>query len=195
MSRREFASEQLQPENFVFTEENKRKIKKLILKYPENRLGSALLPLLDLAQRQHEGWLPKVAISHVANLLDVVEIKAFEVASFYTMFNLAPRGKFLVQLCRTTPCWLRGSDDLRKACMDYLEIGIGETTPDGLFTVIEVECLGACISGPAIQINDDFFEDLNVVSFLGILRALRNGESVGIESQTMQHTLPKPKTD
>ena len=108
---------------------------------------------------------------------------------------MAPRGKFLVQLCRTTPCWLRGSDDLRNACMDYLEIGIGETTPDGLFTVVEVECLGACISGPAIQINDDFFEDLNVVSFLDILRALRNGESVGIESQTMQHTLPKPKTD
>ena len=160
-------------------------------KYPIGKQQSAVIPVLDLAQRQNKGWLTKNIIEKVAETLSMSFIRVMEVASFYSMFNLEPVGKNFIQICRTTPCWLRGSDDLRKACMEYLEIGIGETTSDGLFTVVEVECLGACISGPAIQINDDFFENLNADSFLDILQALRSGEPVEIYSQTMTHTSPK----
>ncbi len=126
MSERMFAATQFQPKEFVFNSENKVEAEKIVAKYPIGRQASALLPLLDLAQRQHGGWLPKTAIRYVAGLLDVPEIRAFEVASFYTMFNLSPRGKFLVQLCRTTPCWLRGSDELQGVCARHLGIKVVE---------------------------------------------------------------------
>ena len=147
--------------DFAFTAETMAKAQEIMARYPEGRQGSAMIALLDLAQRQNGGWLPGEAIEYVANVLDVAPIRAYEVASFYTMFNLKPVGKHFIQVCRTTPCWLCGSDDLTKACLDTLGVGLGETTEDGQFTVIEVECLGACANAPMVQINDDYYEDLS----------------------------------
>lgn len=175
--KRAFAPDALQPAHFAFDAETLVETRRVIARYPRGRQQSAVLPLLDLAQRAHGGWLPKAAVRAVAELLDMPEIRAFEVATFYTMFNLAPVGRHLVQLCRTTPCWLRGSDDVREACRRHLGIGPGETTADGLFTVVEVECLGACVNAPVAQIGDDFYEDLDADSVVGVLTALRRGEA------------------
>ena len=170
-----FASDKQQIKSFSFTNENQLRAGKIIARYPEGRAGSALMPLLDLAQRQNGDWLPKAAIRYVANFLDVPEIKAFEVATFYSMFRLTPRGKFLVQVCRTTPCWLRGSDTILDACTKCLEIMVGETTKDNLFTLVEVECLGACVNAPVVQINDIYYEDLTHEKLVSVLEALKGG--------------------
>lgn len=192
MSERHFAPREQQPESFAFTDEYMARAQAFIARYPEGRQASALLPLLDLAQRQHGGWLPAAAIRTVADLLDIPEIRAFEVASFYTMFNVAPVGKYLVQLCRTTPCWLRGSEDVRKACQNHLGIGLGETTDDGLFSLVEVECLGACVNAPMIQINDDFYEDLDGPKMVAILKALAEDRPVTVGSQDTDRQFSAP---
>jgi NADH-quinone oxidoreductase E subunit len=166
------------PESFAFTPENRAKAEAAIAKYPAGRQASAVLALLDLAQRQSGGWLPRAAIEHVAGILEMPDMRAYEVATFYSMFNLKPVGTYLVQLCRTTPCWLRGSDGVRDACKAKLGIGIGETTADGKFTVVEVECLGACVNAPVVQINDDFYEDLTPRKIEDILERLGRGENV-----------------
>ncbi|MGH6983712.1 MAG: NADH-quinone oxidoreductase subunit NuoE, partial [Stellaceae bacterium] len=150
-----------QPTSFAFTPENLKKAQAHIAKYPAGRQASAVLPLLDLAQRQHDNWLPRAAMDMVADMLGMPRIRVYEVATFYTMFNLKPVGKHFFQICTTTPCWLRGSDDVVAACKKKLGIGIGETTADGKFTLREVECLGACVNAPIIQVNDDFYEDLD----------------------------------
>ena len=177
-----------QPANFEFTPDNMEKAKKIIAKYPAGKQASALLPLLDLAQRQHDNWLPRAAMDHVAQILEMPPIRVYEVATFYTMYNKEPVGKHLVQLCRTTPCWLRGSDGIQKACENKLGIHAGETTADGLFTLIEVECLGACANAPMVQINDDFYEDLTPESMEAILDALARGEKPKTGSQTGRQT-------
>ncbi|MBM3522036.1 MAG: NADH-quinone oxidoreductase subunit NuoE [Alphaproteobacteria bacterium] len=151
----------VQPESFAFTPENLVRAKRIIAKYPAGRQASAVLPLLDLAQRQHENWLPRAAMDYVAGLLDMASIRVYEVATFYSMFNLEPVGTWFFQICTTTPCWLRGSDAVVKACENKLGVHVGETTPDGKFTLKEVECLGACVNAPIIQVNDDFYEDLD----------------------------------
>lgn len=148
------------PKTFSFTPENQKKIEFHISKYPQGRQASAILPILDLAQRQCGGWLPQAALEAVAQLLNMPSIRVFEVASFYTMFNLKPVGEHHVQICTTTPCWLRGSEDIRKTCEKTLGIQVGEVTPDGKFSLTEVECLGACVNAPMVQINDDYYEDL-----------------------------------
>lgn len=175
------------PETFAFTPENRARADAIIAKYPPGRQASATLPLLDLAQRQNNGWLPRAALDHVAEVLGVAPIKVYEVATFYTMYNLKPVGKHLVQLCRTTPCWLRGSDALREAAEQELGCGLKETSADGQFTLVEVECLGACVNAPMVQINDDFYEDLTPEQFKDLLRALRRGERPAIGSQTGRH--------
>lgn len=162
---------------FEFTPENVEKAKAFIARYPEGRQQSAVMPLLDLAQRQHENWLPKEALEYVGNYLNVPYMRVLEVATFYTMYNLKPVGKHFLQLCRTTPCWLRGSDDLEAVCRNKLGIGNGETTEDGQFSLLEVECLGACVNAPVVQINDDFYEDLNAESFEAVLDQLAKGET------------------
>ncbi len=174
----------VQPKSFFLTPENEAEARKVIAKYPAGKQASALLPLLDMAQRQHGGWLPSAAIVYVAGFLGVPEVKAFEVASFYTMFNLEPVGKYLIQLCRTTPCWLKGGEDIARTCETRLGIKAGETTPDGLFTIKEVECLGACVNAPVMQINDDYYEDLTPDSVMKILDALARGEKPKVGSQT-----------
>ena len=175
-------------ETFAFTPENRDKADAVIAKYPAGCQASAVLPLLDLAQRQNGGWIPRAAMEHVAELLDMASIRVYEVATFYTMLNLEPVGRHHVQLCRTTPCWLRGSDALRDACRDELGIGLGETTEDGLFTVTEVECLGACVNAPMVQIDDHFYEDLDPARMKDILRAFKAGDPPTPGSQTGRHT-------
>ena len=153
-----------QPDHFAFSAENKKKIKTILAKYPKERKSSAVLPLLDLAQRQHDNWLPMKAIEAVAEICDMAEIRVLEVATFYTMFNLKPVGKYFIQACGTTPCWLRGSDDVMRCIKDKLGISSGETSACGKFSLLEVECLGACVNAPMVQINDDYYEDLDYMA-------------------------------
>lgn len=165
-----------QPTHFAFTEANEKEARKIISRYPAGKQRSAVIPLLDIAQRQHKGWLPRAAIEYVAEFLDLAAIRVYEIASFYTMFNLGPVGECLIQICRTTPCWLRGSDQITHMCKEKLGIDIGETTVDGKFTLVEVECLGACVNAPVIQVNDDFYEDLSPENFERVLDDFADGK-------------------
>jgi NADH-quinone oxidoreductase subunit E len=172
-----------QPDSFEFTPQNMAWLEKQIAKYPDGRQASAVVPALWQAQKQNNYWLPQKAIEKVAELLDMPKIRVLEVATFYTMFNLEPVGKYYVQLCGTTPCMLCGSDDLIKV----LERRVGpqrKVTADGLFSWLEVECLGACCNAPMVQINDDFYEDLTVESFGRLLDDLAAGRPVKTGSQT-----------
>jgi NADH-quinone oxidoreductase subunit E len=167
---------------FAWTEANAAKAKEIIARYPPGRQHSAVMPLLDLAQRQvgaethTQGWLPVPVIEYVAAQLDMPYIRAYEVVTFYTMYNMAPVGRYHVQVCGTTPCMLRGSDDVMAACKAK-GLKKGGTTADGLFTLTEVECMGNCSSAPMVQINDDNFEDLDFDRTTAILEALARGES------------------
>ncbi|WP_137391343.1 NADH-quinone oxidoreductase subunit NuoE [Rhodoligotrophos defluvii] len=164
----------IQPEAFVFTPENLEWAKQIIAKYPEGRQASAVISLLWRAQEQSGGWLPEPAIRYVADLLSMAYIRVLEVATFYTMFNLSPVGRYYVQLCGTTPCWLSGADALKAVCRK--QIGEpGHVTPDGLFSWQEVECLGACTNAPMVQINADYYEDLDADSLTKILDELKAG--------------------
>lgn len=169
---------------FEFNKANLKKAKEIIAKYPEGKQRSALLPLLDIAQRQNDNWLPVPVMDYVAEFLDLAPIRVYEVATFYTMFNTKPVGKNFIQVCRTTPCWLRGSDNITNACKNKLGIEIGETTEDGKFSLIEVECLGACVNAPMVQINDDYFEDLDEKLMVEIIDDLSAGKKIKIGSQT-----------
>jgi NADH-quinone oxidoreductase subunit E len=173
-----------EPGDFTFTPETMEQAKQVIERYPEGRQASATIALLDLAQRQNGGWLPVEAIEYVANFLEIAPIRVHEVASFYSMYNLKPVGTHFIQVCRTTPCWLCGSDGITQACLDTLGIGLGETTEDGQFTVVEVECLGACANAPMVQINDDYYEDLTPERMAEMIGDLKDGKPVPTGSQT-----------
>ena len=161
-----------QPKTFTFTVENEREIKRIIAKYPKGRQASAVMPLLDLAQRQHDNWIPMAAIEAIAVRLDLAEIRVLEVATFYTMFNLKPVGKYFLQACTTTPCWLRGSDEMMRCINDRYDIESGQTSDCGRFSLLEVECLGACVNAPILQVNDDFYEDLDYQTTGALLDSL-----------------------
>jgi len=174
MAPRRLADKAVQPKEFVFTAENLAWARAQIAKYPEGRQTSAVIPILWRAQEQTGGWVPEAAIRAVADLLGMAHIRVLEIATFYTMFNLAPVGRWHVQLCGTTPCELRGADALRKVCRER----IGEqlhVTADSKFSWIEVECLGACVNAPMVQINYDFYEDLTADSLNHILDELAAG--------------------
>src|SRR5437868_2254735 len=176
MSVRRLADLHLQPKEFAFTAENRAWAEQVIKRYPEGRQQSAVIPLLWRAQEQAGGWLPRKAIEHVAEVLKMARIRVLEVATFYTMFNLEPVGKFNVQLCGTTPCMLRGSDALKEVC--HRRIGEQHhVTADGTFSWVEVECLGACVNAPMVQINYDFYEDLTQESFERVLDELAAGRT------------------
>ena len=168
--------------SFAWSAENVEQVKKIMARYPKGREQSAIMPLLDLAQRQvgaetnTQGWLPIPVIEYCANAAGMPYIRALEVVSFYTMYNMAPVGRYHVQVCGTTPCMLRGSDDVLDACYKK-GLKKGATTPDGLFTLTEVECLGACVNAPMVQINDDNYEDLTFETTTAILEALARGET------------------
>jgi len=169
-------SDTQQPETFEFNAEMRARAEQIIARYPEGRQASAVMPLLDLAQRQSGGWLPRAAMDHVAKVLDMANIRVYEVATFYTMYNLEPVGEHVVQVCTTTPCALCGSAAVLDAVREELGVGPGETTEDGKFTFLEVECLGACVNAPMIQVGDDYYEDLDAESTRKILQAFRRGE-------------------
>jgi NADH-quinone oxidoreductase E subunit len=160
-------------EVFTFNKNSIEKAEEIIAKYPASRQKSAMLPLLELAQRQNGGWLSTAAIECVATYISEPFMRAYEVATFYTMFNLKPVGKYHIQLCGTTPCWLMGSDEIMRACEEHAKTKCGETSDDNLFTISEVECLGACRNAPVIQINDDFYEDLTAKKVAEIVESLR----------------------
>ncbi|OHT20132.1 complex I 24 kDa subunit family protein [Edaphosphingomonas haloaromaticamans] len=179
--------------DFAWSEVNEARAKEIIGRYPPGRQHSAIMPLLDLAQRQvgaetnTQGWLPVPVIEFVAKQIDMPYIRAFEVATFYTMYNLAPVGRYHVQVCGTTPCMLRGSDDVLSACYKK-GLKKGHTTPDGLFTLTEVECLGACANAPMVQINDDNYEDLTFETTTAVLEALARGETPKVGPQIDRQT-------
>jgi NADH-quinone oxidoreductase subunit E len=177
-----------QPTSFTFTKENATQAQKIIARYPSGRQASAVMPLLMLAQKQHENWLPKAAMDVVAHMLGMAPIRVYEVATFYTMYNLAPVGKHMVELCTTTPCWLKGSDEVVKACEKHLGVKLGETTPDGQFTLVEAECLGACVNAPMAQIGEHFYEDLNAENVVKLLEAFKQGQTPKPGSQSGRHS-------
>jgi NADH-quinone oxidoreductase subunit E len=172
----------VQPTSFAFNEASLAEAKKHIAKYPKGRQASAVMPLLWIAQYQ-EGWVSRAAMDMIAGMLDMAPIRVYEVATFYTMYNLKPKGTHLIQVCRTTPCWLRGSDGLTDLCKKKLGIGMKETSADGKFTLMEVECLGACVNAPMVQINDDFYEDLTPETLSKVLDELAAGRKPKIGPQ------------
>ena len=177
---------------FAFTKKNLEEVESIFAKYPDDQKASAVMPLLDLAMRQIGGWITESAMRYISNLINVPYIRVYEVASFYSMFNLEPIGKNFIQICTTTSCWLKGSDDILKLCKKHLRIENNQTTKDGLFTLKEVECLGACVNAPMMQINDNYYEELNKDSLLNILNKLKEGKEVNIGPQTKKRKGAEP---
>ncbi|MCA3387507.1 MAG: NAD(P)H-dependent oxidoreductase subunit E [Roseomonas sp.] len=171
-----------EPDSFAFDAESEAKIATILKRYPEGKQASAVIPLLYVAQRQMgrltgSAWVPRVAMDVIAERLSMPPIRVYEVATFYLMFNMKPIGRHHLQLCGTTPCMLRGSDDVLRACKDAGGLkGVGDTSADGLFTLTEVECLGACVNAPILQIDDDYYEDLDYESTVKLLEAFKRGE-------------------
>ncbi len=171
-----------EPTSFAFDEISQDAIKVAVAKYPEGKQASAVLPLLDIVQRQMgrqtgSAWVPVVAMDEIARVLEMPAIRVYEIATFYLMFNTKPIGRFHLQVCGTTPCWLRGSDEVRDAIKSCTGIKqYGETSEDGLFTMTEVECLGGCVNAPILQVDDDYYEDMNAERTLALIEALKRGE-------------------
>ncbi len=173
---------------FSFSPESLERARVILARYPEGRQASGVIPLLDLAQRQNDGWLSRPAMDAVAEFLEMAPIRVYEVATFYTMFNLQPVGEHHVQVCTNLPCWLLGSDQVVEGCRKSLGIDIGETTADGKFTLSEVECAGACVNAPVAQIGDHYYEDLDADGIATVLEALKRGETPSHGSQTGRQT-------
>jgi NADH-quinone oxidoreductase subunit E len=169
--------------SFVFDEKSNELAKIALAKYPDDRKQSAVMPFLDIAQRQNNNWLSQECIEYVADQLEMPFIKVWEVVTFYTMYNTQPVGKNFVQVCTTTPCWLRGSDHVVRACKEIISENPTEVSSDNLFSWMEVECLGACVNAPMVQINDDFYEDLNYESTKNLLLSLIDNKPLQVGSQ------------
>lgn len=163
--------------NFEFNSANLKKANEYIAMYPADKEASAVMPLLYLAQEQNNGHISRDAMEYIAKLLSMRLIRVYEIATSYTMFNIEPVGKFLIQICRTTPCWLCGSNEILSACTETLGLAIGETTEDKLFTLKEVECLGACVDAPVVQINNDYYQNLTASSMKELLIKLKKSAS------------------
>jgi NADH-quinone oxidoreductase subunit E len=172
----------VEPTSFAFDADSEAQIAKIVARYPEGRQASAVIPALYIAQKQMgrltgSAWVPRIAMDAVAARLGMAPMRVYEVATFYFMFNTKPIGKFHLQVCGTTPCWLRGSDDVMRACKEAGHLkGYGDTSPDGLFTMTEVECLGGCVNAPILQVDDDYYEDMDYESTVKLLEALKRGE-------------------
>ena len=172
-----------QPDTFEFNEKSLKEAKKIISNYPDGKQQSAVMALLYIAQRQNDNWIPLQAMKYIAKFLDMPYIKVYEVATFYTMYNLAPVGKYFVQVCTTTPCMIRGANKLVEACKEKISENECELSNDKSCSWMEVECLGACVNAPMVQINDDYYEDLNNESLLKLLNDLKNDKKVKIGTQ------------
>jgi len=169
--------------SFTFNEKSNELAKIALAKYPDDRKQSAVMPFLDIAQRQNNNWLSQECIEYVADQLEMPFIKVWEIVTFYTMYNTQPVGKNFVQVCTTTPCWLRGSEHVVRACKEIISENPTEVSSDNLFSWVEVECLGACVNAPMIQINDDFYEDLNYESTKNLLLSLIDNKPLQVGSQ------------
>lgn len=171
-----------QPASFAFDAESEKAIETILKRYPPGKQASAVIPLLYVVQRQMKrqtgsAWVPNKGMDAVGERLGMPPIRVYEVATFYFMFNMKPIGKFHLQVCGTTPCWLRGSDDVTRACKDAAHVpGFGQTSADGMFTMTEVECLGGCVNAPILQVDDDYYEDMDYESTVKLIEALRRGE-------------------
>ena len=174
MSIKKIAKEQ--PENFKFNENNLDLSKKIISKYPEGKQQSAVMSFLYLVQKQNQNWIPIAAMKYVAKLLNMPYIKVYEVATFYSMYNLSPVGKYFYQICTTTPCMLRGANELVDACKEKISKNQNEISDDGNCSWVEVECLGACVNAPMVQINENYYEDLNKDKFINIIDETKKGK-------------------
>lgn len=189
------ASSAKQDNGFKLTPANVKKAKEHLAKYPEGK-KSAVMPILDIAQRQNGGWLSTAAIEHVAEIMDMPPIRVQEVASFYEMYNTEPVGEHIVWVCRTTPCWLNGSDEVLSACKKNMGVDVGETTKDGKFTLREMECLGACVNAPILWVDDDYYEDVDAADTNKIVDSLRKGRRppVGsVKGRQCSAPVAKPK--
>ncbi len=182
-----------QPESFEFSAGNLTAAATMIARYPDGKQASAILALLDMAQRQGGGWLSRAAMEYVGEFLGMAAIRVYEIATFYEMYNLAPVGEHMVRVCTTTPCQLRGASEVLDACRDELGCDVGGTSADGKFTLKEFECLGACVNAPIVWIDDDYFEDLDPERIRDILQRCRAGESPEPGPQTgRQKSAPAP---
>ncbi len=178
------ADETTQPSKFNFNNENLAKAKKILKMYPNNFKESSIMPLLSMAQSQNDGWLPKKAIEYVSNFIEVPEIKVLEIATFYSMYNLSPVGKFHIEICTTTPCMLRGSDSMLNLCKKKFGLKVGEQTKDGQFSLGQVECLGACVNAPVVKINENYYEDLDSESLNKLLDNITMNKKIRIGPQS-----------
>ena len=162
----------IQPKEFKFTEENLNKVEEILKRYPDKNKKSAVMPFLYLAQKQNNNWIPLAAMKYIANYLSMPYISVYEVATFYTMYNLAPVGKYFVQVCTTSPCLIRGADKIAKICKEKISQNENEISKKGSCSWTEVECLGACVNGPMMQINSDYYEDLDEKNTKEIIESL-----------------------
>ena len=181
---KKIANEELQPDNFSFSNENLLKAKDIVKMYPKNYRESSIMPLLSMAQSQNDGWLPKKAIEYVSKFLNVPEMKVLEIATFYSMYNLSPVGKHHIEICTTSPCMLRGSDNLLEKLKNWIGINTGEITDDNKFSLNRVECLGACVNAPVVKINENYYEDLDLQSFEELINKLSSNKKVKIGPQS-----------
>ena len=191
---KKIAHESLQPKEFAFHKKNLEKAKSIIKMYPKNYQESSIMPLLSLAQNQNNGWLPKKAIEYVSDFLNIPEIKVLEMATFYSMYNLSPVGEYHIEICTTSPCMLRGSDEIVSNLEKNLGIGIGQLSEDKKFSLNKVECLGACVNAPIVKINEDYFEDLDLNSMNELINKINNNKKIKIGPQSSRKgSEPKKK--
>ena len=181
---KKFANEDVQPKEFTFNAGNLSKAKEILKIYPKNYKESSIMPLLSIAQYQNDGWLPKKAIEYVSKFLNVPEIKVLEIATFYSMYNLSPVGKNHIEVCTTSPCMLRGSDEILVKLKKLTGVSTGEISKDCVFSLNKVECLGACVNAPVVKINENYYEDLNLQSVEELINKLRNNKKIKIGPQT-----------
>ena len=165
-----------QPSDFEFNKKNLEEVQKIIKNYPDGKQQSAVMPLLYLAQKQNDNWIPLVAMKYIAKFLNMPYIKVYEVATFYTMYNLSPVGKYFFQICTTTPCMIRGAYDIVNICKEKISDKENQLSKDKTCSWMEVECLGACINAPMLQINNDYYEDLSKEKTEKIINQIQNGE-------------------
>ena len=175
---KKFADEELQPDSFEFNKENKKKALEVMKNYPKNYLESSIMPLLSLAQEQFGGWIPKKAMEHISQFLNVSEMKVLELATFYSMYNLSPIAENHIEICTTTPCMLRGAEKILEKCKKKLNLDVGEYNKNKKFSLVEVECLGACVNAPVVKIGNHYYEDLDEDSINVVLENLENGKKI-----------------
>ena len=181
---KKFANDNVQPKKFVFDSINLNKAKEILKIYPKNYKESSIMPLLSIAQYQNDGWLPKKAIEYVSKFLNVPEIKVLEIATFYSMYNLSPVGKNHIEVCTTSPCMLRGSDEILVKLKKITRVSTGEISKDCVFSIKKGECLGACVNAPVVKINENYYEDLNLQSVEELINKLHNNKKIKAGPQT-----------